>query len=143
MPSETSEILHASAVALKGRGLLILGRTGSGKSSLALELISRGASLVADDAVEVRAGEDGMLYLSSPSSIAGKIEARGLGLLSLPYVEAPAVAALTLDEIETERLPGLHETVIAGVALPLLRKVESPTFPSMLHAYLNGQRTDP
>ena len=143
MPDRTSQTLHASAVAVAGRGLIILGASGSGKSSLALDLISRGACLIADDGVEVVRESDGALCLSSPAAIAGQIEARGVGLLTLPFTTARAYAAVTLDVAETARLPEAHETVIAGVTLPLLHKVEGPTFPAMLHAYLTGQRTDP
>ena len=123
MSSDVPDTLHASAVALDGRGLLILGASGSGKSALALEMISRGATLIADDGVEVRLSADGHPLLSAPDAIAGRIEARGVGLLRLLDVSAPATAVVTLDEVETARLPALHETVIAGVTLPLLRKV--------------------
>jgi HPr kinase/phosphorylase len=44
-----SEILHASCIALEGRGLLILGPSGAGKSSLAIRMMALGASLVSDD----------------------------------------------------------------------------------------------
>ena len=44
-------IVHASAVSLGGRGVLILGRSGAGKSGLALRLIALGAQLVSDDRV--------------------------------------------------------------------------------------------
>ncbi|MDX5349528.1 MAG: serine kinase, partial [Paracoccaceae bacterium] len=43
------QIVHATSVAVDGRGLLILGPSGAGKSSLALRLIALGARLVADD----------------------------------------------------------------------------------------------
>ena len=144
MPPDTSETLHATAVAIAGRGLIVLGASGSGKSSLALELISRGAELIADDGVIATPTADKSLcMLTSPAAIAGQIEARGLGLLKLPHVIAPAHAVVTLDIVEAERLPNFHETVIAGVALPLLYKVESPAFPAMLFTYLSGERTDP
>ena len=143
MPADPPETLHASAVAVAGRGLLILGASGTGKSSLALELIARGATLVSDDGVQVQQTDQGGLLLSPPAAIAGQIEARGVGLITLPYAPAQAFAAVTLDVVETARLPDRHETVIAGVALPLLHKVESPIFPAMLHAYLSGERTHP
>ena len=49
-------ILHATCVAIGGRGLLLLGPSGSGKSDLALRLIDRGAMLVSDDGVAIRRG---------------------------------------------------------------------------------------
>lgn len=137
------ETLHASAIAFQTKGLLILGESGAGKSSLALELIARGATLIADDAVLVQSAGQDRLILSAPKTIAGRIEARGIGLIALPHARAPAKAVVTLDQTETARLPEAHETVIAGVTLPLLHKVESPAFPAMLLAYLSGERTQP
>lgn len=51
--------IHASAVSLAGRGLLILGASGTGKSGLALEMMSRGAVLIADDRVRLVRAEAG------------------------------------------------------------------------------------
>ena len=76
-------ILHATTVSVAGRGLLILGPSGAGKSALALELISRGAVLVADDRTQVVVEGD-TLTASVPTAIAGLIEARGVGLLRTP-----------------------------------------------------------
>ena len=73
--------LHASCVALDGRGVLILGRSGAGKSSLALELMALGARLVADDRTVLHA-DDGAPVASCPPAILGKIEARGVGILA-------------------------------------------------------------
>ena len=140
--STKPENLHASAVALGPAGLLIVGASGSGKSSLALELMSRGARLVADDQVMLLPKEEG-LRLSPHPRLAGRIEARGVGILEVPYASAVAHWVVTLDEIETARLPEMHQTVIAGVQLPLLKKVESPMFPSILIALLSGGRSAP
>lgn len=114
-----------------------MGRSGTGKSTLAIQLIALGAVLVSDDGVIATARGDG-LWLQAPPSIRATIEARGLGLLSCPNAPAWACAVLTLDVVETVRLPDPRETVIAGVRLPLLRKVESPAFPSMLKLYMTG-----
>ncbi|MXQ08067.1 serine kinase [Alphaproteobacteria bacterium GH1-50] len=138
------QVLHATAVAIGGKGLIIKGASGSGKSSLALELISRGAVLIADDRVicTPRSGTD-ILWLSPPDTIAGRIEARGLGLIAMPWQEAGAAAVVTLDKVENARLPERHETVIAGATLPLFHKVESPAFPAILMACLTGERVAP
>ncbi len=136
-------VLHASAIALAGRGLLITGRSGSGKSGLALELISRGATLVADDRTVATPRPGGLLWLSAPPAISGRIEARGVGLLAQPATEAPATFVVCLDHTETSRLPAARETVIAGTSLPLLHAVESTAFPAMLLACLSGERIVP
>ena len=128
-------------MAVDGRGLLITGNSGSGKSSLALELISRGATLVADDRVVLLVREDALIA-SPPRRLAGLIEARGVGLLELPYTTTSLAAVLDLDITETDRLPHMHNTVIGGVSLPHLRKVESPAFAAILLAYLRGGRRE-
>jgi len=135
--------IHASAVAFGLNGLLILGASGSGKSSLAMQLMGLGASLVADDRVIATPDPNGGLRLTAPGELQGMIEARGIGLIRTDHSPAMATWAVTLDEIETARLPDRHETVIADVTLPLLRKVESPAFPAMLCALLNGGRAAP
>ena len=130
-------ILHATAVAFGTAGLLIRGMAGSGKSTLALQLLGLGAILVADDRV-IATPSEGSLTLASPDATTGMIEARGLGLLRVPTCRAVARAVVDLDTVEEERLPPPHETVIAGVRLPLLHKVESAAFPSMLRLLLLG-----
>lgn len=136
-PQSRHELLHASAVALGPAGLLITGKSGTGKSSLALELVSRGAELVADDQVHLTRKEDGLL-MTAPDPIAGRIEARGIGILTCPTRPAWARWVVDLDDVETERLPERQETVIAGVPLPRLHRVESAAFPAMLYTLLQG-----
>jgi HPr kinase/phosphorylase len=135
--------IHASAVAFGTTGLLILGASGTGKSSLALQLMALGATLVADDRVIATPDLNGGLRMTAPPYLQGMIEARDVGLIRVDHRPAMAVYAVTLDEVETARLPEIHDTVIADVMLPLLRKVESPAFPAMLYALLNGGRVAP
>ncbi len=137
MPPAATENLHASAVACGPVGLLITGRSGSGKSSLAIELVSRGLELVADDQVQATV-VDGGLLLAAPDRLKDRIEARGLGILGCPTRPAWARYVVDLDETEVARLPGPQETVIADVTLPLVRRVESPAFPAMLYTLLTG-----
>ncbi len=131
--------LHASAVAFDGRAALITGASGSGKSSLALELIALGGVLVADDQVEINVREEGV-WLSAPQPLAGRIEARGIGILQVPSAPARAVVVIDMDTVEAERLPPERAVTVAGATFPLLRKVESPSFAAMLRAYLLGGR---
>lgn len=72
--------LHATTVAIEGRGLVILGPSGAGKSTLALELMATGAVLVADDRTDL-ARQGDALIASVPQALAGRIEARGIGIL--------------------------------------------------------------
>jgi HPr kinase/phosphorylase len=120
--------MQASAVAIAGRAVLIEGPPGSGKSSLALALIDRGAGLIGDDAVTLRpegAKGDERLVASPPPNIAGLLEVRGVGLVRLPLaLPAPValVLVLTLCGPAPERLPNmpLPTRTIAGVAVPVL-----------------------
>lgn len=111
--------LHATAVALGEAGVLLLGPPGSGKSDLALRLIDRGATLVADDRV-VAEPCGGRLLLSPPPTIAGRLEVRGVGLLAFPHL-AGIAACLALDlATPPERLPTPATRLLGGVALPCL-----------------------
>lgn len=111
-----SENIHATALALKGHALLLLGSSGSGKSDLALRLMDRSWGLIADDRVdlEVRAGR---LFAHCPPALAGKIEVRGLGILTVPtHPHAPVALAISLRA--PERLPDAAHIQLAGVAVP-------------------------
>lgn len=103
--SETDPlILHASAVAIDGQGVLITGPSGSGKSALAADLISRGAVLISDDRTSVSDGRPPSL--SAPEAIRGLIELRGLGLVKLSETSSAPVALIVDLSIEPpERLP--------------------------------------
>ncbi|MBL6752414.1 MAG: hypothetical protein ISP90_17985 [Nevskia sp.] len=74
---------HGVFLLVHGCGTLLRGRSGAGKSELALELVARGHQLVADDAVDWRRGADGRVTGSCPQPLAGFIEIRGLGVLNV------------------------------------------------------------
>jgi HPr kinase/phosphorylase len=129
--------LHASAVAVAGQGLLITGPSGSGKSSLALQLMALGADLVADDGVRLSVDGDGRLRARAPDPIRGLIEARGVGLLRARVLDDVVLALVVdLSTVETDRLPQPRTVTLHGVVLPLLHKVESACFPAALRQYL-------
>ncbi|SFK14462.1 HPr kinase/phosphorylase [Celeribacter neptunius] len=133
--------LHASCVALdEGAGLLILGPSGAGKSTLALSLMGYGARLVADDRTDLRR-QGGALIASAPDSIAGMIEARGLGLLSAEALSHCRISAVVdLSQTEEERLPPVREKALIGVAIPLIFRVNGPQFAPALIQWLKGGR---
>ena len=137
----SSPTIHASAVLVGARAVLIRGPSGSGKSRLALELIAaarggalRFARLVGDDRVHVEAAHGRVLVRPAPT-LAGMIELRGAGILTLPH-EPSAVAGWVVDlAAEVERLPDakLARTELEGVALARLAVAAGePALPSVL-----------
>lgn len=115
-----SEQVHGTAVAFERRALLILGPSGSGKSSLALELIATGGQLVSDDRTDLRREGD-RIIASAPKAIAGQIEARGLGILHADHL-ADAELALIVDlgQSEDKRYPAAKQQFVLGLAFPLV-----------------------
>jgi len=111
-----SETVHASTVAIDGRGVMLEGPSGAGKSDLALRLIDRGAVLVSDDyTVLVRSGDT--LVASAPATIAGRIEVRGVGILPVTSIAQVPVALLVRLGAEVDRLPEPSTRSIAGVPI--------------------------
>ena len=116
--------LHATVAAVRiddaWRGVLIQGPSGAGKSDLALRLMQVGWRLVGDDWVDVFACE-GALYAAAPATIAGRMEVRGLGVVSRPFLPSARIAlSLHLTHEPVERMPEAAQDVIDGVAVPRL-----------------------
>jgi serine kinase of HPr protein (carbohydrate metabolism regulator) len=119
-PRISSETVHATSVAIDGRAVLITGPSGSGKSDLALRLIDRGFSLVSDDRTVVRTNA-GRLLASAPSTIAGKLEVRGIGIVDMDRVDDVPVALVVELTGEFERMPDDgREYLLLGMPLPLV-----------------------
>ncbi|MPQ95723.1 HPr kinase/phosphorylase [Thioclava sp. JE_KL1] len=138
---DLSTNLHASAVALDPeRGVLIRGASGSGKSLLALRLMALGVSLVADDRVDLRT-EGGALIASAPEPIAGRIEARGVGILRADHLSQARITLLVdLDREEVERLPTCRKDRVLGVNLPLVLRVQHGHLDVAILQWLKGGR---
>ena len=119
--------VHASAVLVGARAVLIRGPSGSGKSRLAWELLETGrggagafARLVGDDRVHLQAA-GGRLLVRPNDALAGLIELRGVGILRRDH-EACAVVGLVVDlaAADAERLPERGETIVEGIPIPRL-----------------------
>ena len=122
-----SPTIHATAVLVGARAVLIRGPSGSGKSRLALDLIAaasvgrlRFARLVGDDRVHLEK-TGGRLLVRPAATLAGLIEQRGAGIRQLPY-EPCAVVGLVVDLAakDAERLPQQSQIELEGVTLPRL-----------------------
>jgi hypothetical protein len=125
------ERVHATAIAVGRRGVLIRGPSGSGKSDLALRclmlapsaLLPDSVKLIADDQVAL-SNERGALVATAPPTLRGKIEVRGVGIVEVA-VAAQCEIVLVADLISEgpiERLPDpWPKVLIAGFAVPLIR----------------------
>lgn len=113
----TEHPVHASCVARDGRAVLLIGKSGSGKSDLALRLIDRGWTLVADDYARLE-NADGRILASPASNIAGCIEVRGIGIVQLSYVSAIPVSLVILLDENPARLPDAGSWQYGGLSIP-------------------------
>ena len=122
-----SASVHASAVKVGERAVLIRGPSGAGKSRLAFDLILAGrsgqlpkATLVGDDRVRLDT-VGGELFVRPVAELFGLIEIRGLGIRRLDFV-SEAIVGLVVDLAadDAERLPAAEslKTIISGVSLP-------------------------
>ncbi|MDJ1008888.1 MAG: HPr kinase/phosphatase C-terminal domain-containing protein [Paracoccaceae bacterium] len=134
-----AELVHGAAVAVDGRGVLILGPSGSGKSGLALDLIARGAVLIADDGVKLTPGEDGPPRASPHAAIRGRIEARGIGILRTDWTGGvPVALAVDLGRGDGARLPPPRRIALMGHAVPLLWAKDAPNLAVAIIVALKG-----
>ena len=132
--------IHASAVLVGARAVLIRGPSGAGKARLALELIEaaraarlRFARLVGDDRVQLESIGGRLLVRPAPT-LAGLIELRGAGILRLDYEPAAVVGLIVdLDAAAAERLPQRRTIEIEGMILPWLAVAPGvPALPAVL-----------
>ena len=114
--------VHGTCVEIKGKAVLISGKPGVGKSSLALQLIDRGAILVADDQTLLSL-EGGCLIARPPLSLKGLMEVRGVGICPFPYQEqSPFALSIEISEgKKLERLPKPTFVEYYGIKIPHLK----------------------
>jgi hypothetical protein len=110
---------QATCVSIDGRGLLIEGPPGSGKSSLALALIDRGAVLVGDDGVLLES-RGSVVWALPPPAIAGLLELRGVGLLPYPCAAAPVALVIRLSAQAPRFIELPDQLQLGGIAVPLV-----------------------
>jgi HPr kinase/phosphorylase len=149
MPSSPSTI-HACAVLIGAKAVLIRGPSGSGKSRLAWDLIEAAAQgalpfarLVGDDRLYVEA-HSGRLLVRPAAELAGMTEIHGLGIRKLAFEPVAAVGLVVdLAAADGARLPAskAEKTTIAGVALPRLAVAAGMAALPLVLAYLRTAET--
>ncbi|MFI5339135.1 MAG: HPr(Ser) kinase/phosphatase [Candidatus Methylomirabilales bacterium] len=130
--SETT--LHGVLVDVYGIGVLLLGESGTGKSECALDLVTRGHRLVADDVVEVIRESDGIVIGRGPGRIRHHMEVRGLGIINIrdlfgvaairsrKRIELVILLEAWRPEEEYDRLGVEEQTYpVLGIQIPTLR----------------------
>jgi len=100
--------VHATCIAFEGRGVLLRGPSGSGKSDLAVRALAEGARLVADDQVAI-AVRDNALIASAPEPIHGMIEVRGLGIVRVE-TESEIPVSLVADLMPPDSIERMPES---------------------------------
>lgn len=118
---------------------MITGQSGSGKSGLGLQLMAFGCVLVSDDRT-LLACENDTLVASPPDTIAGLIEARGIGILTAGHVPRAVVKLVVdLDTEQAARLPRPQFITLLGCDLPLIWRTEGAHFaPAILQILKSG-----
>lgn len=115
--------MHASLVLWKNKGILFKGKSGSGKSELALKFIeNKNAVLVADDVVALKT-RNNTLWGSAPLNISGLLEIRNVGISKYEFAaeaEINLVVNLVLSKENLERLPKNKCENILGVEIPAI-----------------------
>ncbi len=116
--------IHATLVSLHGKGLLLIGESGAGKSDIALRLImEKGATLVADDRVNLEVS-NGVLYGYTPKEIEGLLEIRNVGIGKFSFQQKEKIdfcIELCKNRNQLERLPNVEYVDFLGVSITKLK----------------------
>ncbi len=115
--------IHATCVSFEGKGILLVGKSGAGKSDFALRLITqKGALLVADDRVDLCA-KPNMVFASCPLSIKGLLEVRGVGICEFDFLEEASIDLVVelVATQELERLPNIESYDLLGKDIPKVK----------------------
>lgn len=115
------QTFHGTIIDIAGQGVLLRGSSGCGKSDLALRLIDRGATLVADDQYLLRSSRRGPVAFA-PDVLYGLFEVRGMGVISLPAIKT-TIIRLAVDLVsatDVPRLPEMRKIDVDGHLIPNL-----------------------
>ncbi|APG62825.1 hypothetical protein LPB140_08515 [Sphingorhabdus lutea] len=120
------KIIHASSVAIDGQAVIIMGPSGSGKTQSCLDLIDRGAMLIADDQC-VLSKNNGHIHISSISGFEGKIELRNVGIIQMEHCQnIPAALCVALNP-NAPRFPSkYHSFDFDGLQIVKMEMAHTP-----------------
>ncbi len=112
--------IHATCVNIDSKGVLILGDSGSGKSDMALRLITLfSAKLVSDDRTDVF-NDSGIIKAKAPNTLKGLLEVRGVGIVKQEYEKETKVdLVIKLTDNKIERMPLPQSYKIEGIEIPM------------------------
>ncbi len=112
-------LYHGTSLIIGGKGVLLRGKSGAGKSDLALRLIHQGATLIADDQTEIVHHGD-TLTMTVPKALQGKLEIRGVGIIDIDFCPKHSLDLLInlKNWKDIERLPEEIKENLEGVSLP-------------------------
>jgi len=115
-------LIHGTCIDLNQKAVLICGKPGFGKSSLALQLIDRGATLIADDQTILTLEKEEVIA-TAPLVLKGLMEVREIGICSLPYQDNSSLKLCVdlCEENQLERLPKCNFAKHHGIKIPLLK----------------------
>ncbi len=116
-PETPSSRVHGTLVKVAAAGVLLLGKSGVGKSECAIELVRRGHRLVADDVVLIQRGEAGLPVGQSPELIRHYVELRGIGIVHVPSLFGPDAVAerATIDLVVCLEAWGHTDVELTGL----------------------------
>lgn len=114
--------IHATCITQDNNGILLLGDSGSGKSDLALRLITFCQfKLVADDRVDI-SKVDNQLLAQAPQNLQGLLEVRGVGIVKYPFaMQTKVKLAVQLTNDSIERMPEKQFYNLEGVLIPFFK----------------------
>ena len=116
-----SKNFHSTSVVVEDLGIMIIGKSGSGKSDLALRLIDSGAMLISDD-LTICKKSGNFLYLNSHKETRGLLEVREIGIMTVPYIDNIKLALVVeLTDIDFKRSPGEISCKVLGIRVPKIK----------------------
>jgi serine kinase of HPr protein (carbohydrate metabolism regulator) len=146
MTTHPPATVHASAVLVGARAVLVRGPSGSGKSRLVLDVLENSlgapfARLIGDDRIRLEACH-GRLIAMPAAGLGGLLEVRGLGLRRLAFEPAGVVGLVVdLSAPDAVRLPehARSETEISGIRLPRIAVAETASPRMLLWSWFSSQ----